>query len=209
MPLIRKGSGPPASPASVDRDATMTALRAGTREERWDAARALAMFPEAAAALGEALSTEADQLVREAICTALVRINSADSVDAILPHLRSDDANLRTDALDALKAMPVAAQARFQSLLRDPDPDVRILGWDLVRETGSADATRRLAAILDAENEVNVCAAAIEALAEIGAAEALPALTRCAERFPDQPFLSFAAKAACERIGSQAPRPHD
>ena len=37
-------------------------------------------------------------------------------------------------------------------------------------------------------------------LAEIGGADALPALARCADRFADEPFLAFAIKVAAERI---------
>jgi HEAT repeat protein len=189
-------------------DAAIAALRAGPAQERWAAARSLATFHAAAPALGHALSDETDQRVREAIFTSLIRINSAASVDMMLPFLRSDDASLRTGALDALKAMPAAVHARLESLLRDADPDVRILACDLARDVPWAEASRLLSEILDADPAINVCAAAIEALAEIGSADALPSLARCAERFPDQPFLGFAVKEACERIGSQSLRQH-
>jgi hypothetical protein len=50
-----------------------------------------------------------------------------------------------------------------------------------------------------------VCAAAVESLAEIGGAEALPALTRCAERFRENSFLQFSISVAIDRIRAQDP----
>ena len=47
------------------------------------------------------------------------------------------------------------------------------------------------------------CAAVVEVLAEIGGAEALPALAQCAERFDATPFLAFTIKIAMDRIRSQ------
>jgi hypothetical protein len=40
----------------------------------------------------------------------------------------------------------------------------------------------------------------VEALGEIGNAKALPALSNCAERFPDDPFLGFAIKVVADRL---------
>ena len=56
--------------------------------------------------------------------------------------------------------------------------------------------------ILATESQANVCAAAVEVLAEVGGPELLPALAECAARFPDDPFLAFAVQVASERIGS-------
>jgi hypothetical protein len=58
-----------------------------------------------------------------------------------------------------------------------------------------------LCALLENETEKNVCAAAVEVLAEVGNAEALGSLARCAERFADDPFLVFSIKMAIDRIG--------
>jgi HEAT repeat protein len=205
MPLIRKGPHQPTAPNNPDMDAAIATLRAGSTQERWAAARSLAALHGAAPALGQALANEPDQRVREAIFTSLVRINTTDSVDAVLPYLRLDDANLRNGALDALKAMSGTVQPRLELLLHDADADVRVLACDLAREAPSAEATRLLSAVLDADPVMNVCIAAVETLAEVGSSDALASLARCVERFPDQAFLGFAAKAASERIGSQSP----
>jgi HEAT repeat protein len=206
MPLIRRGPNDPAGvpPRGVDADSAIAALRTGATEERWAAARSLATVPGAASALGQALREEAGERVREAIFTSLARINSAESLEAVISCLHSDNANLRTGALDALRAMPGAIGARLASLLQDADADIRILACDLAREAPSAEVMRLLTAVLETDPAVNVCAAAVDVLAEIGVPDVLPSLARCAERFPDQPFLRFAVKVASDRIGTEA-----
>jgi HEAT repeat protein len=205
MPLVRKDPDARPPVAGPDAPDVLARLASGTDEERWASARAAADVPGGVQALGAALSREADRRVREAIFTSLARLGSRESVDAVLPHLRSDDANLRVGALDALRAMPEAVGARVPVLLADPDPDVRVLACELARGLHSSAATRALCDRLGSEPEANVCAAAVEVLAEIGGPEALPELVRCADRFRSDPFLSFAIKIAAERIGSQSP----
>jgi len=119
------------------------------------------------ALVGEALLLEKDSRVREAIFTSLVRMATPQSALTILPHLRSDDATLRTGALDALRMMPEATQPHLKALLGDPDADVRLLACDLVRAQSPADATQMLTALLETEPEPNVCAAAVDVLAEV------------------------------------------
>ncbi len=169
-------------------------------EDRWDAARAASEFPDSAGAVAAALSRETEPHVREALFTSLARIGTRDSITRILPMLRSDDAALRTGALDALRSSAVVAREVLPQVLSEPDTDVRILSCELARALPSEEATRSLCTLLADEPEVNVCAAAVEVLAEVGTHAALPALARCARRFPQVPFLSFAIKLATDRI---------
>jgi HEAT repeat protein len=156
--------------------------------------------PQAVTALGDALLRETDPRVREAILTALARIGTDESAAAILPLIRSDDAGLRTGAIDALRLMPRALAARLQRLLVDPDPDVRLLASDLARELPALEATRLLCNLLADEPEANVSAAAVDVLAECGTLEALPVLAATSQRFAEVPFLAFACKIAADRI---------
>jgi HEAT repeat protein len=201
MPLIRRTAEPPPPGSPPQPAAVLAALTGGTAEARWAAARAAAELPGGAQALGRALGQEQDRRVREAILTSLVRLRSAESILAVLPYLRSDDADLRNGALGALQAMPEATAAHLHGLLQDDDPDVRLLACELTRYQPAAEASRLLCGLLEGEGEANVCAAAVEVLAEIGTAAVLPALARCAERFPDDPFLRFAVGVAAERFG--------
>jgi HEAT repeat protein len=206
MPLIRKTPDAVAKTAGPDFAAASAALGSAETDARWSAARALAAFPEAAGLLGAAAASEPDERVREAIFTSLARIGAESSVAALLPHIRCDDSSRRTGAMDALKAMPQRLPAALQALLQDPDADVRGLACDLARELPSAQATALLNPVLDRDPDVNVCAAAVDVIADIGSPDALPHLGRCAERFADQPFVGFAIRIARDRIGAQAPR---
>jgi len=204
MPLIRKDDAEPSAPTGDDGD-VLAALTNGTNDQRWAAARSAGAVPGGIKALGLALATEADARVREAFFTSLMRARSLEAVDAVLPHLRSDDANLRTGALDALRGMAATAAPRLPVLLNDPDADVRLLACEILRDLPSAEATPLLCRLLEKEDQVNVCAAAAEVLAETGGPEALPALAACAARFQNEPFLIFSIKAASARIGDQSP----
>ena len=136
--------------------------------------------------------------------TSLARIKSSESVAAVLALLRSDDASLRVGALDTLRAMGSAVREHLPRMLTDVDSDVRLLSCEIIRGLPEAEATRLLCDLLAREQEVNVCGAAIEVLAEVGQVEALPVLARCATRFADTQFLAFAIKIAAERILAQS-----
>lgn len=195
MPLIRKPSQPPA--------AASTNLTTGSVDARWSAARALAGKPEGVVDLAAALAGEQDARVREAIFTSLARTATAEAVEAVAAYIRSPEVALRTGALDALRAMPRAALPKLAALLADPDPDVRLLSCEVARGLSTDEATALMASLLEVETEPNVCAAAVDVLAEIGGAEALPTLHSCAERFAAEPFLVFSIRVAIERIGAQ------
>jgi hypothetical protein len=109
---------------------------------------------------------------------------------------------MRTGALDALRSMPDAVLPRLPALLGDPEADVRLLSCEIVRCLPSANATPLLCDLLVREPEANVCAAAVDVLAEIGGPLAEPALRHCADRFPQEAFLGFAIKMAIQRIGT-------
>jgi HEAT repeat protein len=205
MPLIRKPADDATPPtAGLDFEQARSRLKDAAPDARRAAARALAAFPQAAALLGAAAGTETDERVRETLFTSLARIGTADSVQALVIHVRSDDASYRAGAMDALKAMPHLLSGAVDHLLADADSDVRVLACDLVRALPAEQATALLSSVLDREPEVNVCAEAIDVLADVGAPAALPALRRCAVRFAGQPFLDFAIRVACDRIGAQA-----
>jgi|SRR5688572_3118135 len=208
MPLIRKPPSEASSttPAAPDPAAVFAALARGTDDERWSAARAAADLPDSVPALVEALRNEQSPVVREALFSALAHIASRQSVEAALPFLRSDDASIRTEASDALLAMKDVVWPFIAPLLRDPSSDVRILACGLVREMPGEVAVSLCCGVLDSDPEPNVCAAAVEVLAEVGESSALPVLERCAKRFSDAPFLEFSIQMAIDRVRSPNPR---
>jgi HEAT repeat protein len=203
MPLIRKTSDSLSSPP-VDLAAVLAALASGTDDERWAAARAAHDLPGSAQALAEALLRERNSRVREAMFTSLLRIATPECVELLVLFLRSDEAHLRSGGLDALRAMKGAVWPYLPRLLADGDADVRLLACELVRNVPVEEASRLLCGLLESELEPNVCASAVEVLAEVGGAEALPVLARCEQRFRATPFLAFSIKIAADRIRSQS-----
>jgi HEAT repeat protein len=207
MPLIRKPPSEAAgrTAAAPDPAAVFAALARGSDDERWAAARAAVDLPDSVPALEDALRRERSPVVREALFSALAHLASPQSVEAVLPFLRSDDALIRTEASDALLAMKGVVWSYVAPLLRDPSSDVRILACGLVREMPGEVAVSLCCGVLDSDPEPNVCAAAVDVLAEVGESSALPVLERCAKRFGDTPFLTFSIQMAIERVRSQAP----
>ena len=202
MPLVKKSASQPSGglPADDDHAGLLQKLSSSEPDARWNAARALGNDPKDVPALAAALAIEPTPRVREAIMTALIRIGDETSAEALLPYLRSPDAARRGAAIEALQSLPGATAPFMLALLRDNDSDVRILAIELVRGMPPAEATRLLCSVLEQERHPNVCASAVDALAELGTAEALPALQTCAQRFAETPFLPFAISVAIARI---------
>jgi hypothetical protein len=204
MPLVRKSPGdvPQETPRRAAAE-VLQELSSASEEVRWNAARAAAGVEDGARALAAALRVESVPRVREAMFTSLARMGDAAGVAAVLPLLRSDDAKLRAGALDALKVMIRGAQDLLPPLLEDADVDVRVLSCELARALPGEAATSLLCHVLRREQDLNVCAAAVDVLAEVGQPDALPALAECGARFGDAPFLAFAIQVAADRIGDR------
>ena len=203
MPFV-KSSKPPILTVDINPGEgaalRVAALSSPDVEVRWSAARALSGRADAVAALALALGTEQVARVREAIMTALVRVGDEASVLALLPYIRSQDAGQRASAIEALQALPEAIMPFMAALLGDNDTDVRILATELARNIAAKEANRVLCGLLENEQHPNVCAAAIDVLAEVGTRDAIPALKACAKRFSDTPFLPFAVATTIARI---------
>jgi HEAT repeat protein len=196
MPFVKRDTAIPSSAAAPLADelaAHIAALASRDAEGRWQGARALTGHAEAVAPLAIALGVEAIPRVREAIMTALMRIGNAASVEALLPYLRSQDAGQRAAAIEALQGLPREMSPFLKALLADGDSDVRVLATELARSFPAVEATRLLCGLLMVEPHPNVCAAAIDVLAEVGTEEAIPVLEQCGRRFGSTPFLPFAA----------------
>lgn len=203
MPLIRKPADHKAARKPLDGD-VLQSLASADPDRRWAAARDAVDVPGGGAALAAALPTEDDLRVREAMFTGLARIGTPESLGALVTLLRSDDAGLRTGALDALRIMAVQVHDLLPRLLEDSDADVRILSCELTRSLSNAEATGLMCALLAGEREVNVCAAAVDVLAEVGNADALPALQECARKFRDSHFLTFAIQVVIDRLTARS-----
>ncbi len=202
MPLVRKPTGAPPRPPPVT-TGILEGLSSPNEDARWAAARAAADLAESVGPLTAALQLEPVARVREAMFTSLARIGNGESAAGVLPLLRSDAAHLRAGALDALRIMIRDTRELLPALLEDSDVDIRILSCELARVLPGNEATSLLCDLLRREQDANVCAAAVDVLAEVGQSEALPVLAACAAKFPDSPFLCFAIQVAADRISAQ------
>jgi len=192
------GEGPRAEAGSLA--ALLAALAASDASERRAAARALADHPAAAAALCDQLEAERAPSVRAMILTSLIRMASPAVAGRLAALLRSEDAALRNGAIEALREMPEAIGPHVDALLADPDDDVRLFAVNILSEVSHVQAPDWLVGVIRHEPHPNVCAAAVDGLAEIGTLAAIPDLEALRDRFPGDAFMAFAINTAIHRI---------
>jgi HEAT repeat protein len=166
---------------------------------RW-AARDLLAYPQATAALLARLRREDDKSVREIILTSLTRLGDETAVAGLVECLRSEDAQLRNDAIEAMKALPAEVAPIMGALLSDDDPDVRIMAVNVLESLRHPKVEEWLIEVIDHDPLVNVCGTAVDLLGEVGSAAARDALERLKQRFAGEPYIVFAADLALKRI---------
>lgn len=189
-------------PREYARDAEGLALQLKDTDptvRRW-AVRDLGHIEQAATLLCQHLLHETDHAVREMIFTTLGREGGDDVAAGLVPLLRSEDAGLRNSAIEVLSQMPQVMGPHIERLLNDTDADVRIFTLNVLNELRHPDVTRWVNTVLEHDPHVNVVAAALEVLAESGTPNALPSIGKARQRFPDDPFIGFAAELAQQRI---------
>jgi len=166
---------------------------------RW-AARDLADCPEATPALMERLKQETDDSVRQVILTTLTRMGDFGAVMGLAQCLRSEDVALRNEAIEAMKQMPDEVAPLMRGLLHDPDPDVRIFAVNILESLRHPDVEAWLIDVIERDPHVNVCAAAVDLLVEVGTGAAREALGGLQLRFSAEPFVQFAVGLALRRL---------
>ena len=181
-------------------DLLMELEDASPSARRW-AARDLVHCPKAAATLVSRLKFEEDIAVREVILTTLIQLDDASAIGGLVECLRSDDAALRNEVIEAMKQLPSEVAPIMRSLLADPETDVRIFAVNILESLRHPEVESWLVAVIEADAHVNVCAAAVDLLSEVGTAVAAPPLSRLKLRFAQEPYIQFAADLALKRIG--------
>lgn len=196
MPLVKHSPAPP--PAPADPSVRLTDAEASVRRQ---SARLLAArLPETATILCAHLVGETSLSVRSIIFTELMAHPSTGVVEGLLPFLRSEDANLRNGAIEALQEMPGQVAPYVERLLADPDSDVRIFATVLLSMLPHPSAPSWLRQVVAEDPHVNVCAEAVNGLIEVGTAADIPLLRQMAVRFATVPFIQFAVDAAVRRL---------
>ena len=166
---------------------------------RW-AARDLANSPEAAASLLVHLQKEQNRSVREIILTSLTKMGTREVVVGMIQCLRSEDAALRNEAIDAMKLLPDTVAPIMSDLLRDADSDVRIFAVNILESLRHPHVEIWLREVIECDNHVNVCATAVDLLGEVGTSDSQDALEKLSVRFPHEPYIRFAVDLALKRI---------
>ncbi|TWI52726.1 HEAT repeat protein [Pseudomonas duriflava] len=205
MPLIRntllehQGDDQPAG-----FQALFDALHNPEAAARRLAARGLVDAPGGSTALVERLEEESESSVREALITSLAAIADVTAVTALIDCLRSEDAALRNDAIEALKTAGSQHPALIQDALQDYDADVRILAVGILESLKHPDVELWLIDLLEHDSHLNVCACAVDLLCELGTERAVPALELCLERFPNEDYLRFVVDLAIKRLRGES-----
>jgi len=167
---------------------------------RWSA-RELAAFPAASEALVERVKREGNPSVRAAILTTLTQLGDDVAVAGLAKFLRSEDAALRNEAVEAMKQLPEKVAPIIGGLLSDPDPDVRIFAVNILESLRHPQVEGWLINVIESEPHVNVCGTAVDLLGEVGTEASCAALYHLKERFSGEPYIQFAADLAIKRIG--------
>jgi HEAT repeat protein len=166
---------------------------------RW-AARDLIDCPDCVSVLVEQLKIEPELSVREVILTTLTRLGDPAAVAGLVDCLRSEDAALRNEAVEAMKQLPDEVAPIMLGLLADADPDVRIFAVNVLESLCHPEVESWLIEVIERDAHVNVCATAVDLLGEVGTPAALGSLERFKARFADEPYIQFAADLALKRI---------
>jgi len=196
VPMARRGKTAPAP----EIDQILAALEGADAGGRRQAARQIADCPDAAKALMSRLKREEDAAVREVILNTLVRLKDTSIVAGLAECLRSEDAALRNETIEAFKQLGHEVDPILETMLADPDPDVRIFVVNILESQRHSEAENWLIKVIEDDSHVNVCATAVDLLCEVGTEASSDALLRLKVRFASEPYIQFAADLALKRI---------
>ena len=107
---------------------------------------------------------------------------------------------MRNAVVETLQSMGDVIIPEVEHLLESPDSDIRIFAMNIAVSLRSPRAPALALKVIQNDPHVNVCAAAVDVLAEVGRPEMAGALRDAVTRFPDHPFLAYAVRAALKRI---------
>jgi HEAT repeat protein len=183
-----------------DLDGLAAQLEGRDATQRRLAARELAQFRDASPVLVQRLAVETDASVREMLLASLTHLQDSTAVAGLVSCLRSEDAALRSEAIEAMAQLPDAVGSIVDTLLRDPDPDVRIFTVNILESLRHPNVESWLIDVIEHDDTLNVCATAVDLLVEVGTTAARAPLQRLLSRYPDEPYIQFAAQLALKRM---------
>jgi HEAT repeat protein len=203
MPLIRsaaKTEDHESAVVTIDRTHLRHDLASDDLDDRRNAVRRAARLGEAEL-LARHIAVERDPGIRETVLTSLVRIGGVAAIRPLVELLGTDQALLRSAVIETLQSMGEEIVPEIELLLQDDNPNLRIYAVNMLLSLRSPRVPDIALKVIETDPHVNVCAAAVDVLMETGRPDMAGALQSVANRFPDQPFLAFAVRAAIKRIG--------
>ncbi len=139
--------------------------------------------------------------VQEAADMALRKIGGPETVQAVVPLLRSDDAPVRNLSMDILREVGGTDFDILATLLQDEDPDIRIFIADIMGSTRNARAVEHLCKALLRDPEVNVRYQAAVSLGELANKEASGCL---GQAMSDEEWVQFAVVEALTKVRDES-----
>ncbi|NCC24565.1 MAG: HEAT repeat domain-containing protein [Deltaproteobacteria bacterium] len=135
--------------------------------------------------------------VQEAADHALRKLGGPDTIEAVTPLLRVDDAPVRNLAMDILRQIGNQDVEFLVMLLEDEDPDIRIFAADILGSCDDYRAVSPLCRALLRDEEVNVRYQAAVSLGELAKPEAAGCLN---EAMNDDEWVQFAVIEALMKV---------
>jgi HEAT repeat protein len=175
-------------------------LASSEAELRRAAILELSKHPDSTALLTAHLKDEPSAIVRETIFTALARLGDATAIASLADCLRTEDANLRNGAIEALKLLPEQTARIIPKLLADQNSDVRILTISILESLRHPKVESWLIEVLEKDPHLNVCGSALDLMVEVGSEMSKKAIEGIKLRFPNEPYIQFTADLALKRI---------
>jgi len=136
--------------------------------------------------------------IQEAADSSLRKIGGKETVRAVLPLLRSDEAPVRNLSMDILREVGNQDMPSLIELIHDEDTDIRIFIADILGSTGTILAVEPLCDALLKDPEVNVRYQAAVSLGELRMAEAAPCLNKAIN---DEEWVQYSVIEALTKIG--------
>ena len=167
---------------------------------RRHAAQKIVTCQDGATALIGRLQREDNTAVREAILNSLLRMRDPSIVSGLADCLRSENVALRNDVIEVFKQLGSQAAPVLRALLADTDPDVRIFAVNILISERYSDTEQWAIEVIERDAHVNVCAAAVDLLCEVGTEASIDPLLRLKTRFVHEAYIQFAADLALKRI---------
>ena len=139
--------------------------------------------------------------IQEAADSSLRKIGGKETVQAVLPLLRSDEAPVRNLSMDILREVGAQDLPSLVTLIHDEDADIRIFVSDILGSTDNVLAVEPLCEAMLRDPEVNVRYQAAVSLGELGKPEAAPCLNKA---MGDEEWVQYSVIEALTKIGDSS-----